>query len=433
MKIITLTFIFNIVPCIFFRADGQTVDVFNINTVIDTIVKLDGKCKCKLPEMSSFLSDSLCREYIFSEDQDEVYFNYSSSLAKTIKFYSTVNFLFSWQDSLIVSIAYDTTEQIKNEEQNYIPINFKLFEHLDNEDSVYQYKGTANFNDLFHITKLKEDIPDSAKLSYKDIKNKKGIYWLIDSNLDSKKEEIIFLTIDKNGNSQFIRPVQFWMYMPILTAINFYEKYDMKPTSENNEQHDITITTALKKMGRISNNKSYQFTLKNSNILVAIGYGDKKITELPKWKKLIDFNVFGNYKCMPENYFIPSTDYFAHTYSNPKVSQDSTIILIPLDSAFVHGYNELGNYTMLYNSIEPGFKRKAGFIRQSLFELKRRFDCTGIYGVNQYKYEYNKYVRLGTINNIEYMPGVYFLPDYFKIKSINGLSLEEFTKKQCEK
>jgi hypothetical protein len=216
-------------------------------------------------------------------------------------------------------------------------------------------------------------------------------------------------------------------------AISFYEKYDIKPTSENDKQHDISITTALKKMGRISSNKSYQFPLKNSNILVAIGYGDKKITELPKWKKLIDFNVFGNYQCMPENYFIPSTDYFAHTYSNPKVSQDSTIILIPLDSAFVHGYNELGNYTMLYNSIEPGFKRKAGFIRQSIFELKRRFDCTGIYGVNQYKYEYNKYERLGTINNIEYMPGVYFLPDYFKIKAINGLTLEEFAKKQCEK
>src|SRR5690606_20079261 len=131
----------------------------------------------------------------------------------------------------------------------------------------------------------------------------------------------------------------------ILHTVNYYEKFGLQPVSAEHDHHLSEVVKIFKDRGRFRNKTDLKLAVDNQYHLIALGYGDKETTELPKWKKLIDFNVFGNYKCMPGSYFIPSLKLFAFSYPNAKIALDSNrSFLIPLDSVFRNNYSEKGKH-----------------------------------------------------------------------------------------
>lgn len=431
-------YIFFLFICCICKGQGLYSLNATVNVVTDTFNF--GKNDCKgLYQSKLFNFQAYSRQAEKNFMQTEYHFNVDSKNdtinKEKVKIRENINFLFSWQDSSILSIVYDTLKHAPQGSFKFIPIDNNLLNYSDKENRIYQYQGATNFNDLFNISKLQKNIPDSALFKLELAQKKAGVYWLINSHSNEELKKTIFLVVDKKGNAQFIRPVQFWMYLPLLNVVDLYEKYDLQPVSAiYDDYHTIDVIKKLRYLKKIQQNPAIKFAADNQYRLIALGYGDTEIIESLKWSKLLDFNVFGNYKCMTENYSIPTTKFFSYSYQNPKIAIDSMPYLIPLDSIFKVQYDDRGkNQGYAYKKIEVGHKTQTGIIGELIIELKKKYDCTGIYGINQYNYEYGKLEQLGTVNNIEYMPGVYFLPDYFKIKSINGLPLEEFAKKQCEK
>lgn len=432
LKLFLLVFFFLVNNFIFSQTRTK---VFFVETNVDTtIIPIPhGHGTCRNINFSSFINDSMIlnhnlnsllgihenfphsSKYENNEKEDSVTFN------------ASVNFLFVWQENVIFSVVFQQSG-VPTQKFDYLPLTKPNLNYIRGK-----LLRNHRFNDILEITGIENSATKISLFSLDSVKNKTGLYQLIsrDTLNNQKEEKIKFLVVDNDKNLSYIRPVQYWLYMPIFSAINFYEKYSLNPVSVQYDYHPIVAIKLLKERDRLKPD----FKINDLYQLVALGFGDKEVTQLPKWKKMIDFNVLGNYKCMPENYAIPSSNYFAHTYPNYKLSLSSNRNLIPLDSVFSNIYNEKSRKNeLIYNQVEIGHKTQiGGYTKQLFVDLKRKFDCTGIYGINQYDYAYGKFERLGTVNNIEYLPEVYFLPDYFKIKSINGLSLKEFAKKQCKK
>jgi hypothetical protein len=144
------------------------------------------------------------------------------------------------------------------------------------------------------------------------------------------------------------------------------------------KQRTISDTLSLKVAGSKLNSQYVRRCFQ----LVAFGLGNDKDILL-KNHLFIDRNVYGEFECMLPGTCIPTIDPF-----HDKLNMEKSV------------------------SID----------RNTIFRIKA-FSCKNLLAINP---------KLETVNSLHYLPMVYFLPSYFDVKTINGLSKEDFIKEQCK-
>ena len=336
----------------------------------------------------------------------------NNSFEKTIQdvhIMAEITYLFYWGKKHILSIILDSAA---------IPNNLEDFVILPIDSSLNHYQEYFSYRETFPkcylngersrtVLELFDLIPhDQAYpegISHKSLFP--GIFMLLPKNKENVSPK--FLLVDKKGHNVFLNPVKYMIFMSSHNVFNFKKKlYDKGSESYMSENSDL--------QKYIYDNYYYY--------LLAEGYGSSDLIESEKWKLLVDYNVFGNFKCMLPNTFIPSPELF-NVPKIPGISQEV------LDQAFpmLDPGDSIGSIDRLDSQFGPVY-----------FQLLKKASCSGIYAIHAKSKEpynggrNNKLLGENTVNNLNYLPGVYFLPDYFKVQSINWLSPEDFIKEQCK-
>lgn len=317
-----------------------------------------------------------------------------------VKIKANVDFVFHWKQDQIILTAFEETE--KNEidfDFSIVPLEW-LIKNQNNYLKSHPFHAAQikeKNKGILIIEGLKDEIQESKPfLQQENIEA--GVYWLIpksDDHASNKEPPTIFMVVDETGRKRYIKPVKYWVFMNLIEASRFKED----ALGEGMGYHDW----------KTSNRQSITTLLlefKNEFVLVAEGNGDVETRNEAKWKMLLDYNVFGNFKCMLPQTVIPSLLYFT-------VPENTTL-----------SAEELSNMPIIDPVREIGYKKDIPTaFGVASYELREKIACQAIFAINPIE---------GTVNNLEYLPGVYFLPDYFKVNLINNLPIKEFVERQCE-
>lgn len=366
---------------------------FDIKATVDTVLDAPHfRSKCCVCGDSSFPAffnikyyNDQMHEVGYSDQVDNVEDNSNKTTKTEIVPKGKVNFLYHWADDFLIICAYKQKISNFNNNENFYFI--KVGQILGDLHSYLDTMSAYEKSKLIPYPMGNQIFKPFEILAFKGVKNSgsdhfddtnltdeesTGLYLAIPTNRQSR--ETIFLK-KRNGEIQFISPVKYWIFK----SQSF--KRDSKTFS------DISAQKNLKYTGRYY-------------ILHATGMGDTSMLD-KQWKSLFDHNVFGHFRCLDTSFFVPSPAKY---------------------DAFNHPFSEkLNNNTSgsedVYHILLPSSNKKIRLVRQE------KLNCTSIFDLNPIN---------GSVNNLRYLPNVYFLPDYFKVESINGLNQEDFIKEQCK-
>ncbi len=411
---------------------AQEIYIYNLQVSIDTILNTNyfqQSGVCQKSSYKAFVSDSISTsEIAISLKQHSITSDKlpnedslkTDQLKKPIDINNMkvhlkaeLNYLFYWNKEYIYSFVYEKIDTITNLEGRNLLIDDTVFNNFKDYICSSEF-CVCQPNEKYTTTLLIDSFSFSKDLNnYIDYRSiGEGIYWIFNRS-DSDPH---FLIVDQDGNKLLINPIKYWIHMNALKASSFKKKsYGYGLIFENyKEIYD--------------NRPLIKYLHENLFYLIAEGTSYNAIKKSRKWKKLLDFHAFGNFKCMLPNTFIPSKNIF----------------IVPEISGYAKEKLEEGPFPLLNPNDTALSIQSIGSLRLPPFQLLKKIGCTAVFSIHVREIERyyphlkwrsdfkNELIPSNSVNNLKYLPGIYFLPDYLKVESINGLSQEEFIKNQCK-